>query len=247
MSTGPPGDAGCGKGAAGCCGGDGNDIYYVDSFGDVVNEDTRDAIGGTDLVFAYVATTLSFGVENLTIIGSGAVNGHGNELANVIQGASGQNELYGNAGNDKLSGLDGNDVLSGGEGKDRLLGGAGSDFLFGGKGADVFEFDLVSDSPVRAAVRDVCRSDGIAPAFAGAGVAGGDLIDLSGIDANVNAIGNQAFVFGGGGIGRVSVVASGTDSLVHCNVDGDAAFEFELAIEDGGVLASAYKALDFVL
>ncbi|MFO1142186.1 MAG: M10 family metallopeptidase C-terminal domain-containing protein [Amaricoccus sp.] len=228
-------------------GGDGNDIYYVDSFGDVVNEDTKDSIGGVDLVFAYVATDLTFGVENLTIIGSGAVNGHGNELANVIQGASGQNELYGNAGNDKLSGLDGNDVLSGGEGKDRLLGGAGSDFLFGGKGADVFDFDLVSDSPLGAAVRDICRGDGSAIAFEGAGVSGGDLIDLSGIDADVNAAGNQAFVFGGTGIGRVSVVNSGTDSLVHCNVDGDAAFEFELAIEDGGVLASAYKALDFVL
>ena len=183
-------------------GGDGNDIYYVDSFADVVIEDTKDAIGGVDLVFAYVATNLSFGVENLTIIASGAVNGHGNELANVIQGASGQNELYGNAGNDRLSGLAGNDVLSGGEGNDRLLGGAGSDLLFGGKGADVFDFDLVGDSPTGAGVRDICQSDGVAIAFEGAGASGGDLIDLSGIDANVNAGGNQAFVFGGGGIGR---------------------------------------------
>ena len=38
-------------------GGDGDDIYYVDSFGDAVIEDTKDAIGGVDLVFAYVATT----------------------------------------------------------------------------------------------------------------------------------------------------------------------------------------------
>ena len=59
--------------------------------------------------------------------------------------------------------------------------------------------------------------------------------------------GNQAFVFGGTGIGRVSLVNSGGNTLVRCNIDGDAAFEFELLIEDGGVLASAYRAGDFIL
>ena len=59
--------------------------------------------------------------------------------------------------------------------------------------------------------------------------------------------GNQAFVFGGTGAGRVSLVNSGSNTLLRCNVDGDAAFELELLIEDGGILASAYKALDFVL
>ena len=84
-------------------------------------------------------------------------------------------------------------------------------------------------------------------AFEGAGAAAGDLIDLSGIDANTAAAGNQAFVFGGTGIGRISAVASGADTLIRGNVDGDAAFEFALLIEDGGVLAGAYRAIDFVL
>ena len=44
------------------------------------------------------------------------------------------------------------------------------------------------------------RSPSRAPASTG-----GDLIDLAGIDANATAGGNQAFVFGGTGIGRVSV------------------------------------------
>jgi hypothetical protein len=52
-------------------------------------------------------------------------------------------------------------------------------------------------------------------------VAGGDRIDLSGIDANVNAVGNRALVFGG--IGRVSVVNVGTSSIVYANGDDDAA------------------------
>ena len=43
-------------------------------------------------------------------------------------------------------------------------------------------------------------------AFEGAGVAGGDLIDVSEIDANTAQAGNQAFAFGGTGIGRLSVV-----------------------------------------
>ncbi|PZO69651.1 MAG: hypothetical protein DI640_15280 [Sphingomonas taxi] len=88
---------------------------------------------------------------------------------------------------------------------------------------------------------------GSVPAFEDAGVAGGDLIDFSGIDANAGAAGNQAFVFGGTGTGRVSVVTVGSDSLVRANTDGDAAFELETLIEDGGLLASAYKAGDFIL
>lgn len=226
-------------------GDDGDDIYYVDNLGDLAIEGTKDAIGGVDLVFAYVAYNLGFGVENLTIIGGGAVNGHGNELGNTIQGASGQNELYGYAGNDNLYGNAGNDVLAGGDGRDRLAGGAGSELLFGGRGDDVFDFDRASDSP--SGGRDVCRSDGTAAAFQRAGVSGGDRIDLSGIDANLGVGGNQAFKFGGAGIGKVSFVNSGTDSLLRCNVDADKAFEFELLIEDGGVLASTYKALDLIL
>ena len=61
------------------------------------------------------------------------------------------------------------------------------------------------------------------------------------------AAGNQAFVFGGTGIGRVSLVNSGSDTVVRCNTDKDAAFELELVIEDGGVLAAAYRAVDFIL
>jgi hypothetical protein len=35
--------------------------------------------------------------------------------------------------------------------------------------------------------------------------------------------------------------------LVRANTDMDASFEFEILIEDGGILASAYKAVDFIL
>lgn len=125
-------------------------------------------------------------------------------------------------------------------------GGAGADILYGGLDADIFDFDTAADTS--AAGRDVIRSlNTNVLAFEGAGVAGGDVIDLSGIDANAGVTGNQAFAFGGTGAGRVSVVSVGADSLVRANTDGDAAFEVEILIEDGGLLASAYKAGDFIL
>jgi Ca2+-binding RTX toxin-like protein len=164
-------------------------------------------------------------------------------MASQINGDNGNNTLIG-GGNDILRGYGGNDLLYGGDGNDRLVGGLGYDVLVGGRGADIFDFDRVNDSHI---VFDVCASGGGAPAFEGAGVAGGDRIDLSGIDANTALAGNQAFVFGGTGIGRVSVVSFGTDSRVRCNVDNDAAFEFELLVRDAGVLPSAYKAVDFIL
>ena len=135
--------------------------------------------------------------------------------------------------------------MSGLAGNDTLLGGTGADVLIGGIGADRFDFNFVSDST--ASARDVIRAGGGAPAFEGAGIAGGDLIDLSGIDANTSMAGNQPFVFGGTTAGHLSLVNSGTTTILNANVDADATFEFVLAIEDGGLLASAYKAVDFIL
>ena len=40
---------------------------------------------------------------------------------------------------------------------------------------------------------------------------------------------------------------SGGNTIVRGNTDADAAFELEVVIEDGGVLASAYSAADFYL
>ena len=60
--------------------------------------------------------------------------------------------------------------------------------------------------------------------------------------------GNQAFGFGGTGAGQISVIEFGnTATLVRGNTDDDAAFEFELIIEDAGTRASAYTAADFIL
>ena len=152
----------------------------------------------------------------------------------------------GTAGNDALVGTSGSDTLRGVGGNDRLTGNAGGDVLIGGTGADTFDFDVASHSV--GSSRDVLRGGDGGSSFDGAGGAAGDRIDVSGIDANVVASGNQAFVVGGTGIARISMVEMGnTATLVRANTDNDSTFEFELVIEDGSTRASSYTAADFIL
>ena len=50
-------------------------------------------------------------VENLTLLGTGDINGTGNALNNIITGNAGSNVLNGAAGNDTLTGGAGNDAF----------------------------------------------------------------------------------------------------------------------------------------
>jgi Ca2+-binding RTX toxin-like protein len=96
-----------GTGADAMSGGAGNDTYIVDNTGDVITEALS---AGTDTVEASATYTLSANVENLTLTGSGNLNGTGNALNNTITGNSGNNRLDGGAGADSMSGGAGNDT-----------------------------------------------------------------------------------------------------------------------------------------
>ena len=130
-----------GKGGADVMdGGGGGDTYKVDN----INDKTSDSGGvgnGIDHVISSVGHTIGSGIENLTLTGTGAINGTGNNLENLITGNSGANVLSGLDGSDTLIGGAGNDQLIGAAGIDRLAGGAGFDTLVGGFNPDVFLFD----------------------------------------------------------------------------------------------------------
>jgi Ca2+-binding RTX toxin-like protein len=141
-----------GAGADTMAGGLGDDTYVVDDVGDVVTELPNQ---GNDTVLSSISYALTANVENLTLTGTGAIAGTGNELDNV------------------LTGNDASNLLSGGLGNDRLVGGLGRDILSGGAGADIFDFDTVKDSGKKASQRDTVNFSH----------ADRDKIDLSDIDA----------------------------------------------------------------
>jgi Ca2+-binding RTX toxin-like protein len=117
-------------------GGLGNDTYVLASDGDVVVELAGQ---GVDTVTTNLNYSLGANVDNLTLTGTLAAYGYGNDLANIITGNDAANRLEGRGGVDTLSGAGGADTLVGGLGDDRLTGGAGGDtFIFNkGDGHDV--------------------------------------------------------------------------------------------------------------
>jgi peptidase M10/serralysin-like protein len=106
-------------------------------------------------------------------------------------------------------------------------------------GNDVFDFNAVSDSTPAAWDTIV--------GFDKPGASTADRIDLSGMDANTQLAGNQAFKIGGTGLGTLKFTESGGDTVLLGNTDGDATIELRIVIDDDGTPATAYTSNDVIL
>ncbi|WP_159995527.1 M10 family metallopeptidase C-terminal domain-containing protein [Roseomonas sp. 18066] len=158
--------------------------------------------------------------------GADVLTGGGN--ADTINGQGGNDIIAGGGGDDLLLGGSGNDMLLGGEGHDRLVGGPGTDIMTGGAGNDRFIF---SEGDVGlGSARDVI-TDFNASAYV-------DQLDLSGIDADLTQVGDQAFVLSPTG----SITGAGQlvfgNGILYGNVDADLAPDFEIALTGVTSLAS---------
>ncbi len=125
-------------------GGAGDDFYIIDNASDVVTENSGE---GVDTVQSAVTWTLGAYVENMTLSGSGNLTGHGNNLANIINGNTGNNTLYGYDGDDTLNGGAGSDIVYGGSGNDVIGTGssATADTMYGETGDDYYYANNAGD------------------------------------------------------------------------------------------------------
>jgi Ca2+-binding RTX toxin-like protein len=126
-----------------------------------------------------------------------------------------------------ITGGGGADTLIGGTGDDTLNGGAGTDRLDGGKGPDddTFVFSAVADSAPT-------THDTIAKHWGPT-----DVIDVSALDADRAAHGNQAFAFAGQinagdpiAAHSIQYYQQGGDTVVVADVNGDGHADFEVVI-----------------
>ena len=221
-------------------GGADGDGYLVDSEFDMVVEAVG---GGLDSVQVSsragevsAAFTLPAEVEDLTYTGSIPFTGTGNELNNRMYGHSGVDTLIGMDGDDELRGSGGNDLLYGGDGDDILVGASGTDVLEGGAGSDIFRISGY-ESGVGSSADTIADFE-----------SGFDSIDVSGWDANIWTMGDQAFTFIGTSAfstvaGQLRYAASGSNTVIEGDVNGDGAADFQILLLGTFTLTSA----DFVL
>ncbi len=112
-----------GTGTDSLVGGAGNDLFVLRT-GDALDVIKEAASAGTDTVEAdfTLGSALAANVENLTLVGTQAIDGLGNTLANTLRGNEAANRLDGGAGNDTLIGGNGDDtyVIAANMGTDTL-------------------------------------------------------------------------------------------------------------------------------
>lgn len=150
---------------------------------------------------------------------------NGTTGSDFLFGTEDADQIFARAGDDFIFGLGGNDVINGGDGDDTINGGAGADTLTGGAGADTFSWS-VSDGESTSIARDRVTD------FEGAGVAGGDVLQLSDSSRRLVFEGLRAMPvlgtalgFGGNGFTEIFFAFDGTNTLLFADSNDDGIFD----------------------
>ena len=186
-------------------GGDGNDLYIVDTNTDVITDTS-----GVDTVQSTVSFSLDTRttLENLSLIGTGALSATGNALNNLISANAGNSTINGGSGNDTVSYASATaGVKVAVNGAAQVTGGSGTDTLINIENLSGSRFD------------DALTGDGNANILRGGdgndtlvGGAGSDLLyGDTGNDRLVDSIGDDTL---SGGAGDDTYVVAGTTGSI---------------------------------
>lgn len=182
--------------------------------------DQLDGGNGVDTV-TYTDSATGVTVNLATGVGA-AGDAEGDSFTNIenLNGSTGADTLIGNASANVLNGWAGKDVLTGGAGADRFVFSAAVHSTIGVNADRITDFSHAQ----------------------------GDRIDLSAIDANTAAAGDQAFGFIGTGFythhaGELHYAFSGNTTIIGGDINGDGTSDFNIILA-GNV---APVAGDFVL
>jgi serralysin len=199
-------------------------LANVESVGLISFTDTNHA-GGGDGEFDYsivandsmlaTGTTITFNASRLSASESFSFNGAGET-----------------GGHFRLWGGNAADALTGGGGNDLIYGGLGADTLRGNGGADTFRYQSASESQSGAldTILDFAQ--------------GSDKIDLSAIDANSAAGGDQAFSWIGsnafsGTAGQLRAYQDGASWFVEGDTNGDSVADLVIQLSGTGPLTQS--------
>ncbi|WP_373389488.1 M10 family metallopeptidase C-terminal domain-containing protein [Pseudomonas alcaligenes] len=171
---------------------------------------------------ASAGITISLGLTTAQ-----ATGGSGSDTVLNFEHLTGSNyndRLTGNSLANTLRGSGGNDQLNGASGNDVLVGGSGTDQLTGGSGLDRFVFNALNELGL-GSLRDVIKDFKFAE---------GDLIDLSGLDADAGTTGtNEAFTFINDAAfidGSAAAQLRFSEGILYGSLDADADAEFEIQL-----------------
>ena len=183
--------------------------------------DKLDGRGAFD--FASYATSEAGVTVSLAVTGQQDTHGAGLDTLKNFEGLIGSDfndTLTGDDNANTLKGGNGDDILNGGAGPDVIIGGFGTDQLTGGPGGDTFVFPKLETTV------DLIKD-----------IASADIIDLSGIDANLNLDGDQAFTKVShftGHAGQLCLVYDKSHHVTHIRLDVDGDGNADMTINLSG-------------